>query len=336
MTESSPAPSLPPAGAATGQGPVPGTDIGEAVRTIAGELPVLPYLPELADRGVGADTVGRTLALLVDLHAEVVPSGWRICSRPGRDASRGADFRAWDTDAAEQYLGAATAIKIQLLGPWTLAARLELPNGHRAVSDHGATADLAASLGQGLLDYLDEFSSRLPDTAIVLQIDEPDLHLVLGGLLPTPSGYGTVRSVSIDAVERGLTSFASGLAMSPLVISGVHPGPFWETLRGAGFRSLVCRLADLTGELTAVNAIGEAVEASARLLVQLDATGGLEAAGRKLFAAWRRIGFLLEALPQSVIPMAGPAPSDPAGLAGVLAIARQLATALPDPPESWI
>ncbi|MDQ2847154.1 MAG: methionine synthase [Actinomycetota bacterium] len=335
MTESSPTAALLPAGAATGQGPLPGTDIAEAVRTIAGELPVLPYLPELADRGVGADTVGRTLALLVDIHAEVVPSGWRICGRPGRDASRGTDFRAWDTDAAEQHLGAAPAIKLQLLGPWTLAARLELPNGHRAVSDHGATADLAASLGQGLRDYLDEFSSRLPTTTMVLQIDEPDLNLVLGGMLPTPSGYGTVRSVSIDTVQRGLTSFAAGIADNPLAISGVAPGSLWETLRGAGFRKLGCQLADLTGESTAVDAIGEAVEASAHLLVQLSAAGSLDTLGRRLFAGWRRIGFPPETLPQSVIPVAGPAPSDPTELAGVLAIARQLATALADPPESW-
>lgn len=325
-----------PIGAATGLGPLPGTDIGEAVRTVAGELPVLPYLPELADRGVGADTVGRTLAQLVDIHAEVVPSGWRVCSRPGRDARRGKDFRAWDLDAGEQYFGAAPAIKIQLLGPWTLAARLELPNGHRAVSDHGATADLAASLGQGLRDYLDELRSRLPSSTIVVQLDEPDLPLVLDGLLPTPSGFGTVRSVSIDTVERGLTSFTSAVPDGPLVISGVPPGPLWTMLRTASFRNLICQLGDLTAEPAGVSAIGEAVESSATLLLRLDAAGTLDAAGRTLVGAWRRIGFPPETLPPSVIPVAAPAPGDPAGIAAVLGVARQLAEALADPPESWI
>ncbi len=170
---------------------------------------------------------------------------------------------------------------------------------------------------------------------MMLQIDEPDLSLVLGGMVPTPSGYGTARSVSVDTVQRGLTSFASGLADNALAISGVTPGPLWEMVRGAGFRSQVCRLADLTGDSAAVDAIAESVEASSQLLVQLDAGANLDTVGPELLAAWRRIGFPPETLPQAVIPMAGPPPGDPARLAGVLAVARQLAVALAEPPESW-
>jgi len=52
-------------GSATGIGSMPGTDPAEAMRVIAGELPGFPYLPELPDRGPGADLTGRTAALLV-------------------------------------------------------------------------------------------------------------------------------------------------------------------------------------------------------------------------------------------------------------------------------
>ena len=58
---------------------------------VFGELPSLPYLPELPARGVGADLVGRTAALLVDLPVEVQPSGWRLSDRPGRDHHRAVD-----------------------------------------------------------------------------------------------------------------------------------------------------------------------------------------------------------------------------------------------------
>src|SRR5215471_8572452 len=71
--------------AATGIGSLPGTDPGEANRVVAGELPDLPHLAELPARGVGADMIGRTAGLLVDLAVEVVPSGYRVANRPGRD-----------------------------------------------------------------------------------------------------------------------------------------------------------------------------------------------------------------------------------------------------------
>ena len=60
-----------PAGAATGIGSLPGTDIAEAQRVVLGELPDLPHLPELPDRGPGADMIGRSAALLVDLPVEL-------------------------------------------------------------------------------------------------------------------------------------------------------------------------------------------------------------------------------------------------------------------------
>ena len=46
---------------------MPGTDPAEAMRVIAGELAGFPHLAELPDRGPGADLIGRTAALLVDI-----------------------------------------------------------------------------------------------------------------------------------------------------------------------------------------------------------------------------------------------------------------------------
>src|SRR4051794_14626398 len=68
-------------GGATGIGSLPGVPPDEAAATIAGEVPELPYIAELPDRGVGADMVGRAIGLLVDIFGEVVPSGWRITRR---------------------------------------------------------------------------------------------------------------------------------------------------------------------------------------------------------------------------------------------------------------
>ena len=71
------------AGWATGVGSLPGTDPREAAAVVVGELPDLPHLPELPGRGPGADMVGRTAGVLLDLHVDLQPSGWRLVDRPG-------------------------------------------------------------------------------------------------------------------------------------------------------------------------------------------------------------------------------------------------------------
>jgi methionine synthase II (cobalamin-independent) len=195
MTDDGPDRPWPP-GAATGIGSLRGTDPAEAARLVFDELPDLPHLPELPDRGSGAELIGRSAALLIDLPVEIGPSGWRLTARPGRDLRRARDFLAHDLDdlerAGEGYRG---ALKVQAAGPWTLAAGLELPSGHRAVSDPGAVRDLAASLADGIAAHLEQVERRLPGTSVVLQLDEPSLPAVLAGTVPTPSGWGTVRAV---------------------------------------------------------------------------------------------------------------------------------------------
>jgi hypothetical protein len=110
-------------GSATGIGSLPGTDPVEAARLVFGELPELPHLAELPARGAGAELIGRSAALLVDLPAEIVPSGWRLAAHDGRDVRRARDYLAWDLDALESAAdGYSGPLKVQAAGPWTLAA----------------------------------------------------------------------------------------------------------------------------------------------------------------------------------------------------------------------
>ena len=60
-----------PAGVATGIGSLPGTDIAEAQRVVFGELPELPHLAELPERGPGADMLGRSAGFLVELPVQL-------------------------------------------------------------------------------------------------------------------------------------------------------------------------------------------------------------------------------------------------------------------------
>lgn len=150
-------------GAATGVGSMPGGDAREAAKTVTGSFEDFPFLPELPARGPGADMIGRTAGLLVELYARVEPSGWRIGDRPGRDTKRARSWLGEDLDALEEFTqGYEGPLKVQAVGPWTLAATLELRNGESALSDTGACRDLAGSLAEGLRLHLEEMRRRVP------------------------------------------------------------------------------------------------------------------------------------------------------------------------------
>jgi Cobalamin-independent synthase, Catalytic domain len=176
-----------PAGSVTAIGSMPGTDPVDAAALVFGELPDLPYLPELPDRGPGADLIGRGASLLLDLPVELVPSGWRLTAHRGLDLRRARDLLAWDLDALESAAqGYDGALKLQVAGPWTLAASVELPSGHKVISDAGAVRDLVSSLAEGLAAHLAAVRAQVPGAAPVLQLDEPSLPAVLAGRIPTP------------------------------------------------------------------------------------------------------------------------------------------------------
>ena len=198
---------LPAQVTATALGPWPGQDPVEATRIIRGELgsPHLPFLAELPDRGVGADAIGRTASLLVDLAVDVQPHGWRIVDRPGRDLVRARSALSTDinvlADIAGEEESAADEFKIQLRGPLSLAAGLHLHNGERALIDYGARRDIAASLAAGVGAHLAKVSAAVPGARLVVQLDEPDIASVLAGTIPTSSGYRTLRSVAGQEVR---------------------------------------------------------------------------------------------------------------------------------------
>lgn len=191
---------------ATALGPWPGTDPAEASRIVRGELgePHLPFLPELPERGVGSDAVGRTGSLLVDLALDVQPHGWRLVDRAGQDARRAASALSTDINILADIAGAedisAPEIKVQIMGPMSLAANLYLHSGERALLDYGARRDIAESLAAGVGEHLKRVAAAAPGAGLVVQLDEPDIASVMAGTIPTASGYRTLRSISGEEV----------------------------------------------------------------------------------------------------------------------------------------
>lgn len=221
----------------TGVGSLPGGDMAESVRMVMGELgerPGLPFLPELPGRGVGADMVGRGAGLLVDLFAELQPSGWRIADRPGRDHGRALSYLSSDLDLLEEYTqGYEGWLKVQAPGPWTLAATIELSHGDKLLSDAGAVRDVAASLAEGLRLHLSGLRKRVPGAQLVLQLDEPALPGVIAGSVPTASGFGSLRSVEEIVAREQLRAVIEAVDAPVVVHCCARDVPF-DLVRGAG------------------------------------------------------------------------------------------------------
>lgn len=228
---------------ATGIGSWPGTQVREAIVTtrdllLDGDRIGLPYLPETPARGPGADLIGRGAGLLVDLHVDLQPSGWRFVDRPGKDSARTASLIREDLDElAEAYEGYVGPLKVQVAGPWTLAASLQLNRGERSVSDPGATRDLIASLTEGIVRHAADVTRLIPGAEVIVQLDEPSLPAVLQGLLPSASGYGRLRAVDPQVVATGLRSLTTAQP-GPVVIHSCHPDAPIPLLRGTGATAL--------------------------------------------------------------------------------------------------
>lgn len=212
---------------ASGIGSWPGTDVRTAIGAVAeilgGLRPAgpgsgdgvagLPYVPELPDRGPGADMIGRSASLLAGLHVDLQPSGWRLVDHPGRDSGRADAFWRQDGDElAEAYDGYVGPLKVSFTGPWTLAANVRLARGERVVGDPGAARDVAQSAAEGYGAEFDRLRALVPGATWVVQIDEPSLPSVLAGRLPTSSGYGVHRAVDEEVATRTLKDFVEFVA----------------------------------------------------------------------------------------------------------------------------
>jgi len=324
-----------PPGSATGIGSLPGTEIAEALRLVFDELPDLPHLPELPARGAGADMIGRGATFLAELPVEIQPSGWRLTAHPGRDVRRAREFLARDLDALERHAGGYDgAVKVQLVGPWTLADGVELPSGHRVVSDHGAVRDLAAALGEGLRAHLADLAERLPSASLVVQLDEPSIPAVLAAAVPTPSGFGTVRSVEASVVEQRLRDVLDVVPSGARVVHCCAAGAPMTLLRGAG-ADAVSLDASLLGDRD-IDALGEAVDSGTSLWLGVvpgvDAEVSLDPVLDRILRMWRALGFPDEQLAATVVPTpaCGLAGASPSYVHRALAVLRDVGSALRD------
>ncbi len=320
---------------------MPGTDPAETIAVVLGELPDFPHLPELPDRGPGADPTGRTAALLVGLAVETTTSGWRFAARPGRDLRRAAGLLEADLDALEQAAARSTAaLKVGVCGPWTMAATIELARSQNpALADAGAVADLAQSLAEGVAAHVAEVRKRLPGAPVLLQLDEPALPAVLAGSVPTASGLNRVAPVDDTVTVAVLRTVLTAAKAFAIVNCRAADIPF-KIIRecgagGIGLDLSLLRRGDEDG-------LAETAEAGLGILA--GATTTMAERGRParspaprdtaagVIELWRRIGLPAATLAAQVVitPACGLAGESPAGARAALARCREAARILPE------
>lgn len=327
-----------PAGAATGVGSLPGTDIAEAMRIVLGELPDLPHIPELPARGPGADLIGRGAGLLTELPVEVYAGRWRFAPRHGRDLRRTRDLLERDSDEVVAQAGEYDGtFKIQAAGPWTLAASLQLPTGGPVLRDAGAVRDVAASLADGVAAHIADIARRLPHAQIVLQIDEPSLPAVLAGDIATESGLGRLPGVEPVIAEQTLREVIEAAGV-PVVVHCCASDVPVALVRGTGAAGVSLDLALLSlDDAATLDPLGEALDAGLSLFAGAIATTGGDkpdsaAAATRIGSLWRRIGLAAERLPGQVVvtPACGLAGVDPAYARQALTACREAGRRLAD------
>jgi methionine synthase II (cobalamin-independent) len=226
---------------ATGIGSWPGTSPRQAAEVVVGELHRLPHLVELPARGVGADMIGRAGAILVDIAIDTTTRGYRVAARPGAVSRRARSFLDEDVDALEEawenagLRGSRRTVKVQAPGPVTLAAELELPSGHRAITDAGALRDLTTSLAEGVAAHKAEVARRL-ECPVVVQFDEPSLPAALAGRLTGVTALTPVHPVD-EAAAVGLLDECA-MAADEVAVHCCAPKIPWNVLQRSAIHAV--------------------------------------------------------------------------------------------------
>jgi len=330
---------------ATGTGSWPGVAAREAAEVVVGELAgALAHIVELPARGVGADMLGRAAALLVDVAIDTVPRGYRIAARPGAVTRRAVSLLDEDMDALEEawetagLRGGGRVVKVQAPGPVTLAAGVELANGHRAITDSGAVRDLTASLAEGVATHRAALGRRL-DTPVVVQFDEPSLPAALGGRLSGVTALSPVAALD-EAVAVALFDTCVAAVGADVVVHSCTRALPWNLLQ----RSAIDAVSVDAGTLVAsdLDGIAAFVESGRTVMLGVVAANApqrrpsVEEVAAAVVAVTDRLGFERSALRDriGVTPACGLAGATPEWARTAIGLAREAAEVFAADPDA--
>jgi methionine synthase II (cobalamin-independent) len=242
---------------------------------------------------------------------------------------------AWETAGLR---GSGRAVKVQAPGPVTLAAGIELGNGHRAITDPGALRDLAASLGEGVATHRSVLSRRL-DAPVVVQFDEPSLPAALGGRLSGVTALSPVAALD-ESVAQALLDNCVDAVGGDVLLHSCAPELPWDLLR----RSTIGAVSVDAGTLAAQDLDGIAAFVDSGRSVMLGVVAATapqhrpsaEEVATAVVAVTDRLGFGRSALREriGVTPACGLAGATPQWARTAIELARKAAEAFAEDPDA--
>ncbi len=304
----------------------------------------MAHIVELPARAVGADSVGRAGALLIDMAIDTVPRGYRIAARPGAVTRRAISLLAEDIDALEEawetagLRGSGRPVKVQAPGPITLAAELELANGHRAISDLGAVHDIVASLAEGVAAHRAEVSRRL-DTPVVVQFDEPLLTAAVTGRLAGVTALSPVAPID-ETFATAMLDTCAATAGAEVSVHSCDAELPWKVLQNSNIAAISIAVATLGA--ADIDAVAEFVESGRTVMLGVVSPSAptrhpsAEEVAAAVVAVTDRLGFGRSALRDriGVTPACGLAAATPQWARTAIGLARRAAEAFADDPDA--
>jgi len=279
---------------ATGTGAMPGDDLADALRFTCSELSI-PFLPDLPARGQHAAMAGRALAVTDELDADIRNGRWRLTGGASRDQRRAESVLGHDLDVLEEHGVNADVFKIQIAGPLSLAATIELPRGGLVLGDHGASRDLAQAMAAGIESLIGRVRARIGSAELIVQVDEPHAPAVMAGTVSTVSGYAkhtAFDETRTDALLRAITA-AIGQAGATPAVHCCAPSLPVDVFIGAGFSAIAFE------PLTADDRWAQALDKGVALWPQVEPIQ--DSARRRLETFVGALGFSLESVHEQLV-----------------------------------
>jgi 5-methyltetrahydropteroyltriglutamate--homocysteine methyltransferase len=282
--------------------------------------------------------------LLIDVAIDTVPRGYRVAARPGAVTRRAASLLDEDIDGLEEawetagLRGSGRPVKVQAPGPITLAAELELANGHRAITDLRAVHDIAASLAEGVAAHRASVSRRL-DTPVVVQFDEPSLPAAVAGRLTGVTALSPVAPIdeTLATTMLDICAAAAGAEVSVHCCGTTLP---WKALQRSNIGAVSVDVGTL--EAADLDAIAEFVESGRAIVLGVVSSStpprlpAVEEVAAAVVAVTDRLGFTRSALRDriGITPTCGLAAATPQWARTAIGLARRAAEAFADDPDA--
>lgn len=147
--------------------------------------------------------------LLPVSRVQLGPRGLQVASTDDLELARLRRQLGEQQALQQEMCASAPAVCLRVVDPFSLVTILELKNGHRALTDHGAVVDIFAEYQAGILDFLAQIRAAA-EQPVAVQVDSRHLDAVISGRVPGTHQFDQLRALPAPDVSQQLLEFFGG------------------------------------------------------------------------------------------------------------------------------